>query len=957
MPQMPFSPCAPSEQACSDVSVGILQQIFGPIVDVLVRGGDPNSLAQGSNVLATMFGYFNSGILVVASIIISYVAAVGAINTANDGEAMGKAWSSVWTPLRIVAGGAVLLPSASGYSFIQIFVLSLALWSVGFANTIYAAGMSMGLFKPDGIVASSYQPGTYFGMRDLAKQYLAASYCARSANAVYGGIDGRPMILADFSAPDRTTTIGGRSDFTYYVKDRNGRTNLGAGAPICGTVSLSSYVAGHAYEDQSGTQAALDAMRADLTTKKVSAAVRMMGDIDAWVATMPGDITQTGWSAVQSSQLNAIVKKHEDQVAAQIAASVSGSDASASAVSRGLKAYAESLTKEGWAMSAGWYQRIGLLRSKLSTITSEAVGNVTHPSLSGLPSDARARLLINSVTTATETIVRKAELPANGYGGSNSSRLEDLLTALPKSSQSDINVGSVANDVGQKLSSVVNNMRSGAECLISGVNSTMQCATNAAIGGDSKVDAISRMKLTGDLLASYRLMFLGAKFSLNTAMTATRVVASGIGGVEVLGTKLDESGPLTDIWDWLQTEISPVLAEIAQYLGVLAFYFSVVLPSMPYAIFIITVVGWILGVIQTVIAAPLWAMMHMRPSQTFIGSDAQGYLLLLALFVRPALAVIGLFAAMLIADPIVDYISKAFFAFRGEIVASTGWIGAISQFFTFFWWEFAFGMLLLPVLYMIYGLPQVLPDHVLKWINAGVHDLGATGASAEMQRRYSPAAAAAGATIAQRLGNGGNDVGGRRGGPSLMPGGRGATDAYSSGGSQDTVMNAGLQGVMPASQDGGFDSTVAQAEHRSESELVRQRTPRRDQANDVSAETLSLGQDHPGGKPEGATVWTPNGSEGSAKTWDKRNAAMSASAEGPVVLAPQGKHVELDSGAHPVKQKVIEPPSSADRLPPANEQVSTRRDEMLATAETPGAAPSSKLVELEVLPKIWEERS
>lgn len=804
MPQMPFSPCDPSQPVCSDVSVGILQHIFGPIIDVLVRGADPNAVAASSNILAAMFGYFNSGLLAVASIIISYVAAMGTINTANDGEAMGKTWSSVWTPVRIVTGGAVLLPSASGYSFIQMFVLSLALWSVGFANTIYKTGMSMGLLKPDGIVATSYQSGTYFGMRDFAKQYLAAAYCARSANAVYSDPAGNPMVMADSANPDRKTTTGTRIDYTYYIKDRNAATNLGAGEPVCGTVTLTSYTAAGSYADTTGTQAALDALRVGLMSQKLSGAVAMMQDIDNWVATMPSDINQTGWDAVKSSQFNAIVKNREDQVAAQIASAMSGSGTpAANAVKQGSAAFIDSLTKEGWAMSAGWYQRVGLLRSKLSTITSESVGNVTHPSLSGLPSDARAKLLVNSVTTVTETIIKKAELPGNGYDGSKSSRLEDMLSLLPKNGQSDINVGSIASDVGQKLSGVVNNMKEGAECLISGANAAMQCATNAAIGGSGSVDAVSRMKLTGDLFASYRVMFLTAKFSINTAMTAARVVVSGIGGVQVLGTKVDESGPLTDIWDWLQVEITPLLADIAQYLGILAFYFSVVLPSMPYTIFMITVVGWLLGVLQTVIAAPLWATMHMRPSQTFIGSDAQGYLLLLALFVRPALAVIGLFAAMLIADPIVDYIAKAFFAMRGDVVASTGWVGAISQFFTFFWWFSAFGGLLLPVLYMIYGLPQVLPDHVLKWINAGVHDLGATGASAEMQRKHGPGAAAAGVQTAQRLGGGGSGGGRGHGGPSSLPGGDALVRADSSGrNGHGAPINAGQQGVTPASYDG-----------------------------------------------------------------------------------------------------------------------------------------------------------
>jgi conjugal transfer/type IV secretion protein DotA/TraY len=789
---MPFSPCDPSQPTCNDATVALLQHIFGPIITTLVTGADPNTVSASSSVLAAMIGHFNSGVLVVASLIISYVAAMGTVNTANDGEAMGKAWSSVWTPLRIVSGGAVLLPSASGYSFIQMFVLTLSLWSIGFANGAYKLGMTMGVLKPDGIVASSYHPGTYFGMRDFAKQYLASAYCARSANAVYSNpeqADQTPMVMPDSARPDRKTVTGTRTDYTYYIKDRNPRSNLAGGEPVCGTITLTSYGVAGKYADDSGSQAALDSLRASLSTAKLTATMAMMKDVDGWVATMPSDMGKSGWDTVQSAKLNEIVKKHEDQIAAQIATAMQGGGGAANALKQGSSAFMDSMVREGWSMSASWYQRVGMLRSKLTAVTAESVGSVTQPSMSGLPSDSRSVTLTSSVGTVVETIVKKSEQAGNGYEGSSTPRPEDLSSLLPASAESDINVGALSNDVGTKITLLVNGV--------------MQGATNTVIGSGTDVDAISRMKLTGDLLASYRAILLTAKFGINTAMTAARVVVSGVGGVQVLGTKVDGSGAMSNVWDWLQAEITPVLAELAYYLGLLGFYFSVFLPSLPYMIFTITVVGWVLGVIQTVIAAPLWATMHMRPSQTFIGSDAQGYLLLLALFVRPTLAVIGLFAAMLTADPIVDFITKAFFSMRGDVVSSTGFIGAISQFFTFFWWFSAYGMLLLPVLYMIYGLPQVLPDHVLKWINAGVHDLGATGASSHMQNQGTPAASKAGTQALQQLGGGGGGGGGR-GGPN-GPGSAGLLRANSNGSSgRSEPINAGQQGIIPASPDGGM---------------------------------------------------------------------------------------------------------------------------------------------------------
>ena len=779
MPQMPFSPCDSSQPTCSDATVGILQHIFGPVIDSLVRGTDPNTVSASANVFAALMSVFNTGVLSIAAIIISYVAAMGAIQTANDGEAMGKGWDTVMTPLRLVSGGTVLLTSSSGYSFIQMFVLTLALWGVGFANGLYKMGMGMGILKADGLVSSSYQPGTYYGMRDFGKQYLKAAYCARVANALYADGESKPKVMVDMAKPDRKVTKGTRIDYTYFVKDRNESTNLGGGEPICGTISLVTYTAATSYADTSGTQAALDSLRAGLMSQKLKGAVALMQDIDQWVATMPSDANKTGWDAIKSRKFNEIVKAREDKVVSQIANAMSGSGtATSNAVKQGSAVLLDSLTREGWAMAAGWHQRVGMLRSQLSTITTESVGSVTSPSLSGIPADSRAKLLVNSVTTVVEAIVKKAENPENGYESPVNPRPEDLASSLPTSSQSDMNVGSLSGDFSYKVSGYI--------------NSVMLDATKIVVGGDKDVDAVSRMKLTGDLLATYRAMFLTAKFTINTGFTATRVIIAGVGSIQILGTKVDASGSATPIWDWLQTEITPVLADIAKYLGILAFYFSVILPSMPYTIFMITVVGWVLGVIQTVIAVQLWAIMHMRPSQTFIGSDSQGYILMMAMFVRPALAVCGLFAADLVADPIVDYITKAFFAMRGDVVASTGWIGVISQFFTFFWWFAAYGLLLLPVLYMIYALPQVLPDHVLKYLNVGIQDLGATGASSSMQSRLQPMAAEVGASTAKRLG--GNPS------PDRKNGKDDSANNDSGGGNKrgNEPINAGKQGVMPA---------------------------------------------------------------------------------------------------------------------------------------------------------------
>ena len=226
------------------------------------------------------------------------------------------------------------------------------------------------------------------------------------------------------------------------------------------------------------------------------------------------------------------------------------------------------------------------------------------------------------------------------------------------------------------------------------------------------------------------------------------------------------------------------IASIIPWLDLLAFYFGVFLPSLPYTIFIIAVIGWFLAVLQTVFAAPLWAVMHMTPDRTFVGSQTQGYLMFLSLFMRPVLIIAALFAAMLLANPIILYVSKAFWAMRTANVSSAESIGFYVQFLTWKNWLIMYGMILLPVIYMIYGLTNTLPDAILTWIGAGIKPLGETQATAEMRggmERHGVGGREAAA--ARRLGAGGGAAAGGLPAPGTGSGGSGRGGAVPGSGS------------------------------------------------------------------------------------------------------------------------------------------------------------------------------
>lgn len=117
----------------TDTSIIFLGNLFG-VVDGVLSG-------NGSQIFGHMMQVFNAAILGLGSIIIMYTLIVGTLNTAQEGEFLGRQWSSVWIPVRCTTGLALLVPKATGYSLIQIFVLWVIVQGVGAGDKIWNAAL------------------------------------------------------------------------------------------------------------------------------------------------------------------------------------------------------------------------------------------------------------------------------------------------------------------------------------------------------------------------------------------------------------------------------------------------------------------------------------------------------------------------------------------------------------------------------------------------------------------------------------------------------------------------------------------------------------------------------------------------------------------------------------------------------------------------------------------------
>lgn len=131
-----------------DYSVIFLGNLFGT-VDGVLHG-------SGSQIMGTIFKVFNSAVLALGGIVIMYILLVSTMNTAHQGEMMGK-WSSIWVPMRATIGLALLIPKASGYCLMQIFVMWIVVQGIGAADKIWEASLSY-LNRGGTIVQASVDP-------------------------------------------------------------------------------------------------------------------------------------------------------------------------------------------------------------------------------------------------------------------------------------------------------------------------------------------------------------------------------------------------------------------------------------------------------------------------------------------------------------------------------------------------------------------------------------------------------------------------------------------------------------------------------------------------------------------------------------------------------------------------------------------------------------------------------
>lgn len=191
----------------------------------------------------------------------------------------------------------------------------------------------------------------------------------------------------------------------------------------------------------------------------------------------------------------------------------------------------------------------------------------------------------------------------------------------------------------------------------------------------------------------------------------------------IMGTGTSTSGTQQLVFKSFDYLVKDLLGSVSDFLGNMGAMMAVVIPNLPYVLIIFAAIGWILQIVMTIFGMPLLLIMHSLPQQSFIGSQQQAYITMVSLFFRPLLIVVGFFLAFILYEPLVAYLSKAFFATKMSLAGSQSStsVGEITSYIVtakIYW--YGYGSILIALTYLIFGLVQELSDNVLDWLGTNL---------------------------------------------------------------------------------------------------------------------------------------------------------------------------------------------------------------------------------------------
>lgn len=714
---------AVGEIPATDVSTHILVQVFGPVGNVLV----PPPGNQGSNILSTVIYYFNYAALALAMVFVLYVTIVSILNTAQEGQALGEKFNSLWIPLRIVAGIALMLPVHKAYTVGQILVMWVLLQGVNGADIIWAKTIKN--IESGVLVVNTGNP-YYESAANVFVSYACASRFAIQLHAEQPNI---------FCSAGQKGCSGETSNGVFQLWDKNNQPYYGwgldhlqgtvkynvseelpFGIPSSGKVGASQYyktvcglMAGQDYSSNTAPDAVAQGFRATAGLVMDSNLAFTGMEFGEAAFGSPAQAIAEGQAreAINSAATNMYLAMKPYQTPAPRSTNTppktktgiqcvsSATTAAPGGSSSQLAQYLQNAPCLGWALAGAYY--LGVSRSAQLSY-APWIPEYFGPYIGNTLSQGSTETVQAYVTEASDFAMTAANTLA---GGGTPIPLPTKLHATEKRALKPwaANLPGVVAIFNTYIATTANQWAT---------LSFAQDPTSALIDAGAQIEHKSQT-IWAAMLGSIGIISFFA--------------AAGIGMGIATAIMMSLAWYLPIMWGTLSVAIvSGVMYEIY-------------IPLIPFLLFSFGVLGWLVLCIEAIIAAPIMSLGLIYPEQHQVwGRSEQGIFILISACLRPVLMIVGLLASIPVTYAVVGFINMGFMIVLYALASGVG--GDVNKIVVFWPMTSAlymsiYTMIIVSTYNRIFSLIHILPDKVMRWI--GVAEERGYGGEQELQQMQS----------------------------------------------------------------------------------------------------------------------------------------------------------------------------------------------------------------------------
>lgn len=241
----------------------------------------------------------------------------------------------------------------------------------------------------------------------------------------------------------------------------------------------------------------------------------------------------------------------------------------------------------------------------------------------------------------------------------------------------------------------------------------LRATLNQLVAGNILPIAVEKLSTQDPIMAVSNVgdYLIGTAWGLATALGVVDVAHS-------MGKALPFVGKaIPNLDKYISFALFTVFLPLLLYGLALAYY----LPAIPFIRWISALVGWIILIMEALVAAPLWICAHALPEGDGAAGQQgkRGYFLLLGILIRPPLMVAGFFAAVILMNVVGRLLGAGFETFiagtsQTKIIGITGTFSMLV----------ILGIVVIMAANKFFSLIHYLPEHVTAWIGQQFHALG-----------------------------------------------------------------------------------------------------------------------------------------------------------------------------------------------------------------------------------------